>query len=120
MIIGYGWKTPVTAGGKFLTCVIIVTLLPFYVHCLATLAGKINRFDLGYIYQKANQLDKKPSLCVDAILFVELGQLMMRVLSFRKLDGIFAYSEFVDDEDDMCIENTKQLSKAKHLIVLKG
>ena len=67
--------------------------------------------------KKANQLDKKP---VDAILFVELGQLMTKVLSFRKLDGIFAYSEFVDDEDDMCIENTKQLSKAKHLIVLKG
>lgn len=59
MNTGYGWRTPITTGGKILTIFIIIIQAPFYIHCLATLAAKIN----------------------------------------RKLDGIFNYTEFIDDED---------------------
>jgi len=59
MNTGYGWRTPMTTGGKMLTIFIIIIQAPFYLHCLATLAAKIN----------------------------------------RKLDGIFNYTEFIDDED---------------------
>ena len=42
MNLGYGWRTPLTAGGKWLTLVIILLQIPFYTHCLATLAARIN------------------------------------------------------------------------------
>jgi len=80
MNTGFGWKTPMTAGGKILTVLIIVIQLPFYVHCLATLAGKIN----------------------------------------RRLDRFFSYSEFLDDDEEGMSVDTKHLSKAKNIIVLKG
>jgi len=80
MNTGYGWKTPLTNGGKLLTILIIIIQIPFYLHCLATLAAKIN----------------------------------------RKLDGIFTYSAFVDDEEELSVETCKQQSKARHLVILKG
>merc|ERR1719228_1491428 len=40
--IGYGARTPVTAGGKFLTVLMVITLLPFFLHCLCTSAANIN------------------------------------------------------------------------------
>jgi len=80
MNTGFGWKTPMTAGGKILTILIIVIQLPFYVHCLATLAGKIN----------------------------------------RRLDRFFSYAEFLDDDEEEMSVDTKHLSKAKNIIVLKG
>ena len=44
MNTGYGWRTPMTTGGKMLTIFIIIIQAPFYLHCLATLAAKINRY----------------------------------------------------------------------------
>ena len=44
MNTGYGWRTPITTGGKILTIFIIIIQAPFYLHCLATLAAKINRY----------------------------------------------------------------------------
>merc|ERR1711868_299286 len=67
-------------GGKLLTILIIIIQIPFYLHCLATLAAKIN----------------------------------------RKLDGIFTYSAFVDDEEELSVETSKHQSKARHLVILKG
>jgi len=42
--IGYGGVTPVTFGGKFMTILMIVTLIPFFLHCLCTSASNINIF----------------------------------------------------------------------------
>jgi len=42
--IGYGGVTPVTLGGKFMTILMIVTLIPFFLHCLCTSASSINIF----------------------------------------------------------------------------
>jgi len=41
--IGYGARTPFTAAGKIMTIFLILIQVPFYLHCLASLAGKINR-----------------------------------------------------------------------------
>lgn len=41
--LGYGMKIPMTGLGKFVTVVMILTLLPFFVHCIATTATNINR-----------------------------------------------------------------------------
>ena len=38
----------------------------------------------------------------------------------RKLDGIFTYSAFVDDEEELSVETSKHQSKARHLVILKG
>ena len=46
MNTGYGWRTPMTTGGKMLTIFIIIIQAPFYLHCLATLAAKINRYQV--------------------------------------------------------------------------
>jgi len=40
--IGYGARYPVTAGGKFATVLMVMTLLPFFLHCLTTSASNIN------------------------------------------------------------------------------
>jgi len=40
--IGYGGVTPVTFGGKFMTILMIVTLIPLFLHCLCTSASNIN------------------------------------------------------------------------------
>merc|ERR1712226_648124 len=39
--IGYGWRTPITTAGKFMTIFLILFQVPFYLHCLASLAEKI-------------------------------------------------------------------------------
>lgn len=41
--LGYGMKVPLTGLGKFVTVVMILTLLPFFLHCLATTSTNINR-----------------------------------------------------------------------------
>merc|ERR1719483_447709 len=40
--IGYGARYPLTAGGKFATVLMVITLLPFFIHCLTTSATNIN------------------------------------------------------------------------------
>jgi len=40
--IGYGARYPVTTGGKFATVLMVITLLPFFLHCLTTSASNIN------------------------------------------------------------------------------
>lgn len=40
--IGYGATTPTTSGGKFLTILMVVTLIPFFLHCLCSSAADIN------------------------------------------------------------------------------
>jgi len=39
---GYGFRSPLTAGGKFFTVLVVLTLLPFFLHCLACTANNIN------------------------------------------------------------------------------
>ena len=41
---GYGFRTPLTTAGKLMTIFLILFQVPFYLHCLASLAAKINRF----------------------------------------------------------------------------
>jgi len=40
--IGYGARFPVTSGGKVATVLMVITLLPFFIHCLTTSASNIN------------------------------------------------------------------------------
>jgi len=40
--IGYGGVTPATLGGKFMTILMIITLIPFFLHCLCTSASNLN------------------------------------------------------------------------------
>jgi len=40
--IGYGATTPATLGGRLMTILMIVTLIPFFLHCLCTSASNIN------------------------------------------------------------------------------
>jgi len=41
--LGYGAHTPITAGGKIITIILICFQIPFFLHCLATTASNINR-----------------------------------------------------------------------------
>ena len=38
----------------------------------------------------------------------------------RRLDRFFSYAEFLDDDEEEMSVDTKHLSKAKNIIVLKG
>lgn len=40
--IGYGARTPLTIGGKMMTVLMVISLLPFFLHCLCTSATNIN------------------------------------------------------------------------------
>jgi len=40
--LGYGARYPVTTGGKVVTVLMVITLLPFFIHCLTTSACNIN------------------------------------------------------------------------------
>jgi len=40
--LGYGHRYPATTGGKFFTILMVITLLPFFIHCLASSSNNIN------------------------------------------------------------------------------
>ena len=84
--------------GKIMTIFLILFQVPFYLHCLASLAEKINRF-----------------LRDDEILFS-----LMQTLNIicRILDRISSHSVLLDDDENIIIENST--SKTKTLLVIRG
>merc|ERR1712038_564302 len=62
--IGYGWRTPVTTAGKIMTIFLILFQVPFYLHCLASLAEKINRI-LDRISSHSVLLDDDENIIIE-------------------------------------------------------
>merc|ERR1711971_263238 len=62
--IGYGWRTPVTTAGKIMTIFLILFQVPFYLHCLASLAEKINRI-LDRISSHSVLLDDAENIIIE-------------------------------------------------------
>lgn len=62
--IGYGWRTPITTAGKFMTIFLILFQVPFYLHCLASLAEKINRI-LDRISSHSVLLDDDENIIIE-------------------------------------------------------
>merc|ERR1711953_840702 len=61
---GYGFRTPLTTAGKIVTIFLILFQVPFYLHCLASLAGKINRI-LDRISSHSVLLDDEENVTID-------------------------------------------------------
>jgi len=62
--IGYGWRTPLTTAGKIMTIFLILFQVPFYLHCLASLAEKINRI-LDRISSHSVLLDDDENIIIE-------------------------------------------------------
>merc|ERR1711953_1193442 len=62
--IGYGARTPIPTAGKFMTIFLILFQVPFYLHCLASLAEKINRI-LDRIYSHSVLLDDDENVIIE-------------------------------------------------------
>ena len=78
-----------------MTIFLILFQVPFYLHCLASLAEKINRF-----------------LGADNLIFFD-AKLICRIL-----DRISSHSVLLDDDENVIIENST--SKTQTLVVLRG
>ena len=58
---GYGARTPITYAGKALTIIIIITMIPFFIHCVATSAVNINHLTdkvLGAVEKNYEDLEE--------------------------------------------------------------
>ena len=78
-----------------MTIFLILFQVPFYLHCLASLAEKINRF-----------------LGADNLIFFDAN------IICRILDRIYSHSVLLDDDENVIIENST--SKTKTLVLIRG
>ena len=87
--------TSLLLAGKIVTILLILFQVPFYLHCLASLAGKINRFPRA-----------------DNLIFFDAN------IICRILDRISSHSVLLDDDENIMIENST--CKTKKLVVIRG
>ena len=62
---GFGAHTPITTAGKFVTILLIIVQVPFFLHCLATTAYHINKF-LDNVLGISGKHEDLESLTTDA------------------------------------------------------